>query len=144
MAQTQERGTIGSAGGASMPLQRDRRAPQDVYAEDDLLDAIRRRLVPDDPIARLLAQLPAAGHTPPHGEAVMSASGRATSRTGLIATTRAGVTSSGDAVASRLQMGLTCANAHVNAGGLALTRPRSGRTDPPAAFGQRWGSVTDD
>jgi hypothetical protein len=48
-----------------MPRQRDHRGPQDVDATDDLLDAIRRRPVPEDPIARLLAQLPAAGHSPP-------------------------------------------------------------------------------
>jgi len=60
MAQIQEHIAACTTPHATLPRQRGHRAPQNVDAHDELLNAIRRGLARNDPIAELLAQLRAA------------------------------------------------------------------------------------
>jgi len=67
---------VGNAAGeaaldAGMPRQREPFVPRPTNADDPLLEAIRRGLVPRDPVARLLALWP-----PPPARAVEVASRR--------------------------------------------------------------------
>jgi len=63
MAQIQEHAAAGATADAPIPRQQNRRAPQHARANDELLTAVRRKLVPDDPIALLLARQRAADTT---------------------------------------------------------------------------------